>query len=229
MMDIASRLQAVQVRIRSAAEAAHRRPEDVRLIAVSKTFPAQAIREACLAGQDTFGENYLQEALSKIEALQDLQLEWHFLGPIQSNKTRSIAQCFSWVHSVDSLKHARRLSDARPIDLPALQICIQVNVSGEVTKSGCDPDRLGDLATAVYGLPRLRLRGLMAIPEPSDDIEAQRQSFAQLRRMKDQIVAAGLALDTLSMGMSDDLEAAISEGSTMVRVGRAIFGPRQPR
>lgn len=229
MMDVASRLQVVQGRIRTAAEAAHRPPEAVRLIAVSKTFPAQAIREARLAGQNTFGENYLQEARSKIEALQDLQLEWHFLGPIQSNKTRLIAQCFSWVHSVDSLKHAQRLSDARPNDLPPLQICIQVNVSGEVTKSGCDPDRLGDLAIAVYGLPRLRLRGLMALPEPSDDIEVQQQSFAQLRRMKDQIVAAGLELDTLSMGMSDDLEAAIAEGSTMVRVGRAIFGPRQKR
>ena len=229
MMDVASRLQVVQGRIRTAAEAAHRPPEAVRLIAVSKTFPAQAIREARLAGQNTFGENYLQEARSKIEALQDLQLEWHFLGPIQSNKIRLIAQCFSWVHSVDSLKHAQRLSDARPNDLPPLQICIQVNVSGEVTKSGCDPDRLGDLAIAVYGLPRLRLRGLMALPEPSDDIEVQQQSFAQLRRMKDQIVAAGLELDTLSMGMSDDLEAAIAEGSTMVRVGRAIFGPRQKR
>jgi hypothetical protein len=229
MMDVASRLQVVQGRIRTAAEAAQRRPEAVRLIAVSKTFPAQAIREARLAGQNTFGENYLQEARSKIEALQDLPLEWHFLGPIQSNKTRLIAQRFSWVHSVDSLKHAQRLSDARPNDLPPLQICIQVNVSGEVTKSGCDPDRLDDLAVAVYGLPRLRLRGLMALPEHSDDIEVQRQSFAQLRRMKDQIVAAGLELDTLSMGMSDDLEAAIAEGSTMVRVGRAIFGPRQGR
>jgi len=226
MIDIASRLQAVQDRIRTAAEAAHRRPEDVRLIAVSKTFPAQAIREARIAGQHTFGENYLQEARSKIEALQDLQLEWHFLGPIQSNKTRSIAQCFSWVHSVDSLKHAQRLSDARPIDLPPLQICIQVNVSGEVTKSGCDPGRVGDLATAAYGLPRLRLRGLMAIPEPSADIEAQRQSFEQLRRMKDQIVAAGLELDTLSMGMSADYRAAIFEGSTIIRLGTAIFGSR---
>ena len=229
MNEIASRLQAVQDRIQTAAEAACRRPEDVRLIAVSKTFPAQAIREAHFAGQRAFGENYLQEARSKIEALQDLQVEWHFLGPVQSNKTRSIAQCFSWVHSVDSLKHAQRLSDARPIDLPPLQICIQVNVNGEVTKSGCDPDRLGVLASAVYALPRLRLRGLMAIPEPSEDIEAQQHSFAQLRRMKDQIVAAGLELDTLSMGMSDDLEAAIAEGSTMVRVGRAIFGPRQRR
>ncbi len=176
-----------------------------------------------------FGENYLQEARSKIEALRDLQLEWHFIGPIQSNKTRSIAQSFSWVHSVDHLKSAQRLSDARPNDLPALQVCIQVNVSGEVSKSGCDPARIGDLAAAVYGLPRLRLRGLMAIPEPTADPEAQHQSFAQLRQMKDQLVAEGLDLDALSMGMSDDLEVAISEGSTLLRVGRAIFGPRQKR
>jgi pyridoxal phosphate enzyme (YggS family) len=227
MIDIASRLQAVQGRIRIAAEAARRRPEEVRLIAVSKTFPAQAIREAHLAGQDAFGENYLQDARSKIEALRDLKLEWHFLGPVQSNKTRLIAQYFSWVHSVDNLKHAQRLSDARPDDLPPLQICIQVNISGEETKRGCEPDRLGELATAAYGLRRLQLRGLMSIPEPTDDMKAQCDSFAQLRRMKDQLVAEGLDLDTLSMGMSDDLEAAISEGSTMVRVGRAIFGPRQ--
>jgi pyridoxal phosphate enzyme (YggS family) len=227
MIDIASRLQAVQGRIRIAAEAARRRPEEVRLIAVSKTFPAQAIREAHLAGQDAFGENYLQDARSKIEALRDLKLEWHFLGPVQSNKTRLIAQYFSWVHSVDNLKHAQRLSDARPDDLPPLQICIQVNISGEETKRGCEPDRLVELATAAYGLRRLQLRGLMSIPEPTDDMKAQCDSFAQLRRMKDQLVAEGLELDTLSMGMSDDLEAAISEGSTMVRVGRAIFGQRQ--
>jgi pyridoxal phosphate enzyme (YggS family) len=227
MIDIASRLQAVQERIRTAAEAARRRPEEVRLIAVSKTFPAQAIREAHLAGQDAFGENYLQDARSKIEALRDLKLEWHFLGPVQSNKTRLIAQYFSWVHSVDNLKHAQRLSDARPDDLPPLQICIQVNISGEETKRGCEPDRLGELATAAHGLRHLQLRGLMSIPEPTDDMKAQCDSFAQLRRMKDQLVAEGLELDTLSMGMSDDLEAAISEGSTMVRVGRAIFGPRQ--
>ena len=229
MTTIASRLQAVKGRIRTATEAAGRRPEEVRLIAVSKTFPAKAVREACLAGQDAFGENYLQEARSKIEALRDLQLEWHFIGPIQSNKTRSIAQSFSWVHSVNHLKSAQRLSDARPNDLPALQVCIQVNVSGEVSKSGCDPARLGDLAAAVYGLPRLRLRGLMAIPEPSADPEAQHQSFTQLRQMKDQLVTEGLDLDALSMGMSDDLEVAISEGSTLLRVGRAIFGPRQKR
>lgn len=216
----------MQGRIRVAAKAAGRCPDEVRLVAVSKTFPVEAVREAHLAGQDAFGENYLQEALSKIEALRDLPLEWHFIGPIQSNKTRSIGQNFSWVHSVDQLKIARRLSDARPIDLPPLQICIQVNVSGEASKSGCDPARLSELAAAVSRLPCLRLRGLMAIPEPTDDVAVQQQRFAALRHMKDQLVDAGLQLDTLSMGMSDDLEAAISQGSTMVRVGQAIFGAR---
>jgi pyridoxal phosphate enzyme (YggS family) len=229
MTIIASRLQAVQNRIRTAAEAAGRRPEEVRLIAVSKTFPAEAIREACDAGQDAFGENYLQEARSKIEALRDLQPEWHFIGPIQSNKTGPIAQSFSWVHSVDRLKLAQRLSDARPDNLPPLQVCVQVNVSGEMSKSGCDPARLDDLAAAVYDLPRLRLRGLMAVPEPTDDVDVQHERFAEVRQMKDRLAAAGLELDVLSMGMSDDLEAAISEGSTMVRVGRAIFGQRQKR
>jgi len=226
MTIIASRLQAVQSRIRAAAEAAGRRPDEVQLIAVSKTFPADAIREAYCAGQHAFGENYLQEALSKIEALRGLPLEWHFIGPIQSNKTRQIAQKFSWVHSVDQLKIAQRLSDARPDDLPPLQICIQVNVSGEVSKSGCDPDRLGELAESTARLPRLQLRGLMAIPGPADDDAAQQRPFAALRQMKDQVVSTGLALDTLSMGMSNDLAAAISEGATMVRVGRAIFGSR---
>ncbi len=226
MITIASRLQAVQARIRTAAEAAGRRPDEVRLIAVSKTFSPEAVREACHAGQHAFGENYLQEARSKIEALQDLPLEWHFLGPIQSNKTRPIAQCFSWVHSVDNLKHARRLSDSRPQDLPPLQVCVQVNVSGEQSKSGCDPARLGELAAAVYDLPRVRLRGLMALPEATSDGATQHRQFAHLRQLKDELVAAGMALDVLSMGMSDDLEVAIAEGATMVRVGRAIFGPR---
>ena len=229
MTIIAPRLQVVKDRIRTAAEAAGRRPDEVRLIAVSKTLPAEAVREACRAGQDAFGENYLQEARSKIEALRDLQPEWHFLGPIQSNKIRSIAQSFSWVHSVDNLKHAQRLSEARPDDLPPLQVCIQVNISGEASKSGCDPAQLSDLAGAVYGLPRLRLRGLMAIPQPTSDAGEQRRDFARLRQMKDDLVAGGIELDVLSMGMSDDLEAAISEGSTMVRVGRAIFGPRRKR
>jgi len=227
MSTIASRLQAVQARIRAAEAAAGRPPDAVRLIAVSKTFAASAIREACQAGQHAFGENYLQEALSKIEALPGLPLEWHFIGPIQSNKTRPVALNFSWVHSVDRLKLAERLSAARPEGLPPLQICIQVNVSGERSKSGCQPDALQELALTVACLPRLQLRGLMAIPEATSDVRLQHQRFALLRQLKDQLVTSGLSLDTLSMGMSDDLEPAIAEGATMVRVGRAIFGPRQ--
>ena len=227
MTTIALRLQAVQDRIRAAAAAAGRPPEAVRLIAVSKTFPAGAVREACQAGQHAFGENYLQEAMSKIEALSGLSLEWHFIGPLQSNKTRPVAQMFSWVHSVDRLKLAERLSDARPESMDPLQVCIQVNVSAEASKSGCRPEELTRLAEAVVRLPGLRLRGLMTIPEPTPDLQVQRQRFALLRQLKDDLVSRGLELDVLSMGMSDDLEAAVAEGATMVRVGRAIFGARQ--
>ena len=229
MSTIASRLQAVQDRIRAAAVASGRPPDAVRLIAVSKTFTIEAVREACHLGQYAFGENYLQEALSKIEALSDLPLEWHFIGPIQSNKTRPVAEMFSWVHSVDRLKLAERLSAARPEGLPPLQVCIQVNVSGEQSKSGCHPDALQELAVAVTHLPRLALRGLMTIPEPTPDTEVQRQRFALLRQLKERLVSSGIVLDSLSMGMSDDMESAIAEGATMVRVGRAIFGPRQSR
>ena len=227
MTTIALRLQAVQDRIRTAAAAAGRPPEAVRLIAVSKTFPAGAVREACQAGQHAFGENYLQEAMSKIEALSGLSLEWHFIGPLQSNKTRPVAQMFSWVHSVDRLKLAERLSDARPESMDPLQVCIQVNVSAEASKSGCRPEELTRLAEAVVRLPGLKLRGLMTIPEPTPDLQVQRQRFALLRQLKDDLVSRGLELDVLSMGMSDDLEAAVAEGATMVRVGRAIFGARQ--
>jgi pyridoxal phosphate enzyme (YggS family) len=215
---IGSRLQTVTERIRAAATAAGRSPEAVRLIAVSKTFPAAAVREACQAGQRAFGENYLQEGQSKIEALSGLDLEWHFIGPI--------ARLFSWVHSVDRLKVGQRLSMARPADLAPLQICIQVNVSGEQTKSGCQPDNVAGLATAIAGLPGLKLRGLMTIPEPTSESLVQRQRFALLRQLKDDLVSRGLDLDTLSMGMSDDFEAAIAEGATLVRIGSAIFGPR---
>ena len=229
MSTIASRLQAVNSRIREAATAAGRSPDAVHLVAVSKTFPATAVREACQAGQRAFGENYLQEGQSKIEALSGLDLEWHFIGPIQSNKTGPIARLFSWAHSVDRLKLAQRLSAARPTDLPPLQICIQVNVSGEQSKSGCRPDEVVGLATAAAGLPGLTLRGLMAIPEPTSDADVQRQRFALLRQLKDDLVARGLKLDTLSMGMSDDFEVAIAQGATMVRIGSAIFGPRSSR
>lgn len=184
------------------------------------------MREAAAAGQCAFGENYVQEGAEKVDALAGLGLEWHFIGPLQSNKTRLVANRFAWVHSIDRLKIAERLSAQRDAHLPPLEVCIQVNVSGEASKSGVAPGELPELAHAVAGLPRLRLRGLMAIPEPTSDVALQRARFATLRQLRDQLNADGLALDTLSMGMSDDLEAAIAEGSTMVRVGTAIFGSR---
>lgn len=199
----------------------------MRLLAVSKTFPAEAIRAAHAAGQQAFGESYVQEAVAKIEALADLPIEWHFIGPIQSNKTRPIAEHFAWVHSVDRAKIADRLSAARPPQLPDLQICLQVNVSKEHTKSGVAPEQLAALARHVRDLPRLKLRGLMAIPEPTADPARQHEAFRRLRRLLEQLNAEGFALDTLSMGMSDDLEAAIAEGATIVRVGSAIFGARK--
>ncbi|MBP6802166.1 MAG: YggS family pyridoxal phosphate-dependent enzyme [Zoogloea sp.] len=214
------------MRIARAAEAAGRDAAEVRLLAVSKTWPADSVREAAAAGQCAFGENYVQEGAEKVDALAGLGLEWHFIGPLQSNKTRLVANRFAWVHSIDRLKIAERLSAQRDAHLPPLEVCIQVNVSGEASKSGVAPGELPELAHAVAGLPRLRLRGLMAIPEPTSDVALQRARFATLRQLRDQLNADGLALDTLSMGMSDDLEAAIAEGSTMVRVGTAIFGSR---
>ncbi|MDE2117428.1 MAG: YggS family pyridoxal phosphate-dependent enzyme [Betaproteobacteria bacterium] len=227
MTAIASNLQAIHRAIALAARTAQRRAEDVALLAVSKTFPAAAVRKAYQAGQRAFGESYVQEALGKIEALRDLPLEWHFIGPIQSNKTRAIAENFAWVHSVDRLKIAERLSAQRPQNLPSLNVCIQVNVSGEGSKGGVAPDEAVELAQAVARLPHLRLRGLMAIPAPAQRTDAQRKPFAQLRGLMRQLNAQGLKLDTLSMGMSDDLEAAVLEGATIVRVGTAIFGERQ--
>ncbi len=227
MTAILSNLQALRLAIAHAAKSANRDAAEVRLLAVSKTFAADAVREAYRAGQAAFGENYLQEALQKIEDLQDLPLEWHFIGPIQSNKTRDIAQNFAWVHSVDRLKIAERLSAQRPPQLPALNICLQVNVSGEQSKSGVAPEAVMQLAKDIAQLPRLRLRGLMAIPAPADDASAQRAPFAQMRRLLQELNKQGLSLDTLSMGMSHDFAAAIKEGSTMVRVGTAIFGARQ--
>jgi len=226
MTAILSNLQATREAIAQAARTAHRNVTDVRLLAVSKTFPAAAVREAYLAGQTAFGENYLQEALDKIDALRDLPLEWHFIGPLQSNKTRAIAENFAWVHSVDRLKIAERLSAQRPPHLPPLNICLQVNVSGEETKSGVAPDEVGQLAQEVARLPRLKLRGLMSIPSPATDETAQRIPFAQMQTLLGQLNSQGMALDTLSMGMSHDYPAAILEGATIVRIGTAIFGKR---
>lgn len=221
-----ARLTAVHERIASACAQAARAPDSVQLVAVSKTFPAAAIAEAAAAGQRHFGENYLQESLPKLQQLSGQGLVWHFIGPVQSNKTRPIAEHFDWVHAVEREKIARRLSEQRPATLPPLNICIEVNVSGEATKSGVAPQEVAALAHAINSLPRLKLRGLMAIPEPTEDADLQRRRFALLRELKEALVREGLALDTLSMGMSADLEAAIAEGATMVRVGTAIFGER---
>ena len=223
MSTIAKNIAKVRTRIREAAQACGRDPETVGLLAVSKTKPAAAVREAHACGQSDFGENYLQEALNKQAELSDLPLTWHFIGPIQSNKTRPIAEHFAWVHSVDRLKIAQRLSEQRPTQLPPLNICLQVNVSGEASKSGCTPDELPALAKAVSQLPNLRLRGLMTIPEPTSDVAQQHAACARLRQLRDDL---NLELDVLSMGMSDDLEAAIAEGATWVRIGTALFGAR---
>ena len=228
MTTIADNLQQVRARVVKACTAAGRDAAAVQLLAVSKTFGPEAVRQAHAAGQRAFGENYVQEALSKIEALADLrsELEWHCIGPLQSNKTRPVAEHFDWVHSVDRLKIAQRLSEQRPARLPSLQVCLQVNVDGGANKSGVPPEEALALARAVAELPRLRLRGIMAIPEPAPDFVAQRALFTRAAALFDQIRGAGILLDTLSMGMSADLEAAIAAGSTMVRVGTAIFGGR---
>lgn len=223
MSTIADNIANVREQIREAAQAAERSPQSVHLLAVSKTKPASAIRAAHACGQRDFGENYLQEALDKQAELADLDLCWHFIGPIQSNKTRPIAEHFAWVHSVDRLKIAQRLSDQRPAHLPPLNICLQVNVSGEASKSGCEPAELAELAHAVSKLPNLKLRGLMAIPEPSEDLALLHQRFAAVRTLAAQL---NLGLDTLSMGMSQDLPVAIAEGATWVRIGTALFGAR---
>ena len=250
MSSIGSNLQEVKRRMASACTAAGRNAQiltrapvahgpgpgaegrtpvaALALLAVSKTFPAEAVREAHAAGQQAFGENYVQEALAKIEALAELrqQLQWHLIGPLQSNKTRAVAEAFDWVHSVDRLKVAQRLSEQRPAMLPPLQVCLQVNISSEASKSGFAPHEVLAAAQAVAALPRLQLRGLMAIPEPAGDFEAQRQPHRALRELLEGLNAHGLQLDTLSMGMSADLEAAVAEGASLVRVGTAIFGRR---
>jgi pyridoxal phosphate enzyme (YggS family) len=225
---LCQRLEAARRRIALAAERAGRVPDSVTLVAVSKTKPASLLRAAWHCGQRRFGENYVQEAIPKIEALDDLAPEWHFIGPIQSNKTAAIAGRFDWVHSIDRIKIARRLSAQRPSALPPLQCCLQVNVSGETTKAGLAIGRVAELAAIVAELPGLCLRGLMAIPARAADIEAQRRDFRRVYTEFESLRARGFVLDTLSMGMSADLETAIAEGATLVRVGTAIFGPRQP-
>ena len=223
MSTIADNSAQVEARIRAAALAVQRDVTSVHLLAVSKTKPAAALRDAYAAGLRDFGENYLQEARAKQVELADLPLCWHFIGPIQSNKTRDIAEHFAWVHSVDRLKIAQRLSEQRPDGLPPLNICIQVNVSGEASKSGCAPADLPALAHAISALPRLTLRGLMAIPEPTDERAEQDAAFAKVRELQEGL---NMGLDTLSMGMSHDLESAIAQGATWVRIGTALFGAR---
>lgn len=226
---ISERLQAIRQHMFQAALDAGRDPEAIALLAVSKAQPASALRRAYAAGQRRFGENYLQEALDKMSALADLPLEWHFIGPIQSNKTRPIAEHFSWAHGVERLKIAERLNESRPPHLPPLQVCLQINVSGEAGKSGIAPEEAEALAPAVAALPRIRLRGLMAIPAPTQDIAQQRAAFRRVSAVLETLKRQGLPLDTLSMGMSEDFPAAIAEGATLVRVGAAIFGPRPRR
>jgi pyridoxal phosphate enzyme (YggS family) len=228
MATIAHNRQQVIERIARACVQAQRSVDSITLLAVSKTFGADAVREAAIAGQRAFGENYVAEALAKMVALADLRgaIEWHLIGPLQSNKTRAVAESFDWVHGIDRLKVAQRLSEQRPQHLPPLQICLQVNISGEASKSGLAPADVAAVATAVARLPRLRLRGLMAIPEPAAEPEAQRLPHRALRDLLQTLNAGGLALDTLSMGMSADLDAAVLEGATIVRVGSAIFGAR---
>ena len=228
MATISSNIQQVRARIAQACDSARRPVQSVTLLCVSKTFGPDAVRAAHAAGERCFGENYVQEALDKIAALADLRasIEWHLIGPLQSNKTRVVAEQFDWVHSVDRLKIAQRLSEQRPAHLPPLQLCLQVNISGEASKSGLAPAEVSAVAQAVAALPRVVLRGLMAIPEPAGSLQAQRAPHRALRELLEEVRAQGLPLDTLSMGMSTDLDAAILEGASIVRVGSAIFGAR---
>ncbi len=227
MNGIPERLDKVRARIRAAAVACGRDPGDIALLAVSKTKPAADVRSAFLAGQSAFGENYLQDAMTKIRALGDLAIEWHFIGRLQGNKAADIARHFAWVHGLDRLRHAELLSRHRDPGQPDLQVCIQVNLSGEASKAGVEPDEVAALARQVVQLPHLRLRGLMTMPAPDSGTAGQRAVFAGLRRLLERLQADGLAVDTLSMGMSGDMETAIAEGATMVRIGSDIFGARQ--
>ena len=226
MHDVGTVLNAVRRRIGELERRYRREPGSVALLAVSKTKPPEAVRAAISAGQHAFGENHLQDAMTKVETLSGLGVSWHFIGAVQSNKTRPIAAHFDWVHCIEREKIAKRLSAQRPAGREPLEVCIEVNVSGEETKSGVPPANVEPLARMVRDLPGLRLRGLMAIPRPSPDLETQRIPFRQLREILDELNAKGLDLDTLSMGMTGDLEAAIAEGATIVRIGTAIFGPR---
>lgn len=222
-VNIVQNLKTIRREIDRLSQKYHRDADSVQLLAVSKTKPASAIREAWSAGQTRFGENYLQDALPKIQQLADLDIEWHFIGAIQSNKTRDIAEHFDWVHSVSSTRIARRLSDQRPDSMPDLNICLQVNISEEASKSGLHPDELEQVVNEVINLPRLRLRGLMAIPEPAEGLENQRKAFSRMHSL----LTVFPQFDTLSMGMTNDMEAAIAEGSTLLRIGTAIFGKRE--
>ena len=231
MSSIAQSLEKMRTRVTVLERCYERTPGGVRVLAVSKTKPPEAVRAAAEAGQREFGENHVQDALTKLDALgapgrQRQNLIWHFIGPLQSNKTRVVAARFHWVHSIDRAKIARRLSEQRPEDLPPLEVCIQVNVSGESSKSGVEPHHVEALAATVSELPRLRLRGLMTLPRACDTLEEQRRPFATLRGIQEALNAGGFALDTLSMGMTNDMEAAIAEGATIIRIGTAIFGPR---
>lgn len=227
MTTISANLQAVLARIGEAARRCGRQPEEISLLAVSKTWPGSYVQEAARAGQKAFGENYVQEGVDKVRETALPDLEWHFIGPLQSNKTRLVAEAFQWVHSVNRLKIAERLSQQRPAHLPPLQICLQVNISNEDSKSGVPEEDVASLAQQIAYLPRLKLRGLMTIPAPAPEFAQQRAPFRRLRELYEQLNRNGFALDTLSMGMSNDIEAAIAEGSTLVRVGTAIFGERK--
>jgi pyridoxal phosphate enzyme (YggS family) len=226
MSSIAQSLENIRTRVTVLERRYERTPGDVRVLAVSKTKPPEAVLAAADAGQREFGENHVQDALTKLDAVQRRDLVWHFIGPLQSNKTRVVAARFHWVHSIDRAKIARRLNEQRPQGLPPLEVCIQVNVSGEISKSGVEPHQVEELAYAILELPRLRLRGLMALPRACDSLEEQRRPFATLRGIQEVLNAGGLALDTLSMGMTNDMEAAIAEGATIIRIGTAIFGAR---
>ena len=227
MTTISANLQAVLARIGEAARCCGRQPEEISLLAVSKTWPGSYVQEAARAGQKAFGENYVQEGVDKVRETALPDLEWHFIGPLQSNKTRLVAEAFQWVHSVDRLKIAERLSQQRPAHLPPLQICLQVNISNEDSKSGVPEEDVASLAQQIAYLPRLKLRGLMTIPAPAPGFAQQRAPFRRLRELYEELNRNGFELDTLSMGMSNDIEAAIAEGSTLVRVGTAIFGERK--